>query len=454
MGNTALDDAPMLNDEKQQEHPKRHQGRQSTTVSQTSKSSTKYRIHTCFGVMEFNVVRTIAVVAMLLNLMALIAVGGLTIQIFMVANTGATEIMIARGDGMYYDNMAHSSIALAAAGNYSYIDTTTHINRYNPNPSRVRIALKNIINALPANYTLKPDGFLSGGTGSIPIFTQYVTIAKLLNSSSTFNSGKALYNSASVQEMLRNWTRDYYIFLEDVSTYGLVKDNYVQQSNIACLVLVIISLAIIIPSVIAIFVFTLKKENVSNKKLQKVNAGMVVNTMEHPVLREMFRKYCDQTGLTSVFSAIEKIQLYRELCSKSFEIYVKVFDSEKSGEQRVAKDSKKRLFKNITYTEKDLRTVQKLKLEVAFEILTDYLDAESEFAVPVNMNHTDEIYRVMDELHLTHHMDKSHDFETFEQLLRDDLFEGVEKDLVDFLARPHASFKNSLANSSSSQQIQ
>ncbi|KAG2387554.1 hypothetical protein C9374_001148 [Naegleria lovaniensis] len=451
--NTIIEKDPVQNMSSEKRNSKHH----STTSKMSSASSTIYKIKTCFGVSHVNVACALIMIVMLLNFLALVAICLLTIQIFLTANTGVSEIMIARGDGLYFDEMAHSSIRLAATTNYSIVDTTVHINRYNSNPTRIRAALKNIITALPVNYTLKPEGFLAQGTNNIPILTVYANMSKLLNSSSTFHIGKALWESEEFQTMKANWTRDFNLFLQDVTSYGSRRDDEVQRRNIAVLCIVVISLAIMLPSLVATFVFTLKKDHTSSTKLKQVNANMVSSTMQHPTLREMFRKYCEQNDLAATFHCIEKIHLYQELCSKSFEIYVKLFEKKKSFEKlrlssnNVQKEKPLRtsVFRTIQYTENDLKLVQNLKLELVFEILVNCSDYEGEFEAPVNEHYISNVYQILDELNLQTasrgaNTSSPRDFDLYEHYLREDLFDSVEKNLIDFLSVPHHAFKQSL----------
>jgi len=206
------------------------------------------------------------------------------------------------------------------------------------------------------------------------------------------------------------------------------------------LIVICVSIAVVLPVVIASVVMSITKDTTNNKKLRKVNAFLLMDTMRDERLRQLFRGHCINERSEENFQCLDKIVDYKCLCERSFDIQSFLYDTDLSSDGQISEagstsssEPKKNKKKKKGYTEKDLGEIEKKKFEIAFEIFTDFLEVSGEKSVNINKSSADTVKQQLDYF-ATGQNDH----------LSDTLFDSVESEICIVMLDSHHRFKQSL----------
>ncbi|EFC49167.1 hypothetical protein NAEGRDRAFT_78142 [Naegleria gruberi] len=351
-----------------------------------------------------NAFRLITLASLLFNIVAFLALIGLTINTYLSSNNTSVEILIARGDTNYYNTVLWDTAKLAVLTNDS--STTS---RYTTNAKNFRNSLKNILNGLPSGFQWKIlDG--TNATSKAPMFPYYDRLFNL-TTAKKWTEARQLYFSTDYQSTLTQWNIDYQQFHESITKVGQGLDDYVFASSIANLVIIGISLAIVVPVIVFVFVLMVRKDGMAKSSLQSLNSEMILETMRNEQMREDFKNHCMASNMYEYYSILEKMVIYSEICGQIAELT----KHGKASEQ--------------------VQLLEKTKIEIAFEIIADVQESNSSV---LDENTRNYISSTVDEVNNS--LNEREDLE--QNNLSPTLFHDLEKEIQDQLLYVHYVFKH------------
>lgn len=284
--------------------------------------------------------------------------------------------------------------------------------------------------------TKPPGGGSKNGTRNdqqLPSVTNQLVAQYYMNSSDFMNVEKAdgpLF-------------RDFLDGLFDESIYATDIGFY---SNVTALALLGLSILIVIPLVMIIFGISLKTSQQNQKKLQQVNTVMVLDTLKEPTQKLRFKQYCsNSTELETCFLFLELVSEYKDLSSQSVQVQVDLFEKSK---QYLASDKNRDSVKNqpteielqsIAKSEKKLRKIEKKKQNLVFEIWSEYLEPYTELRTILSRVSVSDVELLIKEVDSFNN--QLEEYQHFD-ILPDDLFDEIERQIAKSLSEEHLKFQN------------
>ena len=488
--------------EQQQQQPKAKSVGGSSTKYGTTKQSTKtgsstvIHVKTCCGMLEFDCLRLVSILGMLLNVVAFIIIAGVVIKSYTVMNNPQADLLTMRGDALNYCLLMEESTRHACYSNnlvkakewYTYRDGLID-------------SIQNILDILKAMGSAVDVTIVDKSTmspQSFPLIDVEQKIISLVESGQP-DAAKALFLSNTTY--ISNYTgKVFQTFLNVLKTEGRFKDSVVNSTSITTVSVVGVNLAIIIPIIIIVFGLTIRSESVSSNKMKTANLLLLFETIANGGMRELFRNYCVSQAETdrdmkvlNLYMFLEKVQYYKELCLKLFEIQIKMekaIDQVMKQEKRsplnsplsnvlsnssndslvdstqnlnldiiqVAPNDSDDVMSNIfddfidgcqVYTAEDVEKIEKEKYEIAFEIFSEHLDPKTSGDSRIYGLSNKMINKVKEALD-TINQNPSDSAMKIPQwsLLKEDFFDKLQQKVGEGLLTHHEKFKQSLAMNS------
>ncbi|EFC41857.1 Hypothetical protein NAEGRDRAFT_80560 [Naegleria gruberi] len=278
-------------------------------------------------------------------------------------------------------------------------------------------------------------GGRNNGTRDLPPLTNLIVAQFFMNTSEFMNA------EANDQMYLSQ-------FLDNLFNHSIIATHVGYYSNITSLVLLGLSILIVIPMVIVIFAISLKTSSANQTKLQTVNAVMVLDTMKDPAQRQRFQNYCLGNGqLEDCFNFLEEVRQYKELGNQSVQVQVELFEKSKelieNGKlvfgKNLNEEGKAEFVKSIRKSDKKLTKIEKQKQEMAFDIWTKYLEQFTENRTILSRVSISDVELLVKELDsFNNQIDEYADFD----IITEDLFDHVEKQVAESLTEVHNTFQN------------
>ncbi|EFC42082.1 predicted protein [Naegleria gruberi] len=109
--------------------------------------------------------------------------------------------------------------------------------------------------------------------------------------------------------------------IEDMSSYlSDTEDNWMGIYTIIISSVTIIAFIIVLPVMIFLFVAALNKEALNRERLKKAKAVMLLDVMNDPKLRDLFKQHCKQELSLENYEVLIRTNLYREYSRQIWEM--------------------------------------------------------------------------------------------------------------------------------------
>ncbi|EFC43374.1 predicted protein [Naegleria gruberi] len=235
-------------------------------------------------------------------------------------------------------------------------------------------------------------------------------------------------------------------FLDRLFNESIYATDIGFYSNVTSLALLGLSILIVIPLVIIIFGISLKTSQQNQKKLQQVNAAMVLDTLKDPTQKQRFKQYCSNSSELEVsFLFLDLVSEYKEVSSQSVQVQVDLFEKSK---QYLTLEKNRDSIKNqpseteihsIRKSEKKLKKIEKEKQNLVFEIWSQFLEPYTEIRTILSRVSVSDVELLVKEIDSFNN--QLEEYQYFD-ILPDDLFNEVERQIAKSLSEDHLKFQN------------
>ncbi|KAF0973834.1 hypothetical protein FDP41_007221 [Naegleria fowleri] len=377
-----------------------------TSTRSTTHSSTIFRIPTCCGVIELNLIRVLSLLGMMINICCFIAVAVVVGNSFRLEAKREISLLLQRARFIeLYDRTSCIVNLAAVTGSLSYVSLYYESQA---NTSRVLLELSK---HLPSDVNQKTK-FDPKNPYNVK-FDQQVIEAVRQGDLKTAN--KLLKSITYI--VMESYASHFIEFVtNEIKTLSSQKQEYLKYSSTVNMVLVLSGVVISVPIVISIFVMALTSEQTSTRKLLKATSLMILETLRNEKTSQLFKEFCEKENKLDKYTFLENCHTYREMCDKSMELRGTL------PLNRIGDES----------NQEQLR-IEKNKYEMAFKIFTEFIDVNGEHPFPTSLQFQENIKKKLDE------------FSIMENSSMDaHLFDELEKDIADSLMDSFMKFKKEL----------
>ncbi|KAF0983390.1 hypothetical protein FDP41_010455 [Naegleria fowleri] len=404
--------------------------------SGSATGSDAIRIHTRCGTFELSWLKVLSLMSLIVNLIAFLVLGGLILAGYLTQSDYSTNWFGLDTDTSYYREMMVASCRAAVFSNSNPVITANYSARYYDWQKKFTANAQSVQKRVPPSlqYTVSHNISVMELRTSKAVATEFAALA--LAGTGNYSTAMTLIESDVYKFNLEGYSVEFQPMVNYVKSKRDEGSNYSLLVTTISLVVICVSLLVVIPTVVASIGLSLRKDSVNTKKLQKVKAHLLMDTMKDNKLRELFKAHCKQELSLENFLLLDKITDYKKLCERSFEIQVYLYDndqttSDATSEGGLSVEQPKK--KKKGFTEKDLINIEKKKYEIAFEIYSDFLEVNGEHSVNLNKQMID---RVKEHLDFFATGQNEH--------LADGIFDGVENEICILMLDTHARFVQSV----------
>ncbi|EFC46487.1 predicted protein [Naegleria gruberi] len=243
---------------------------------------------------------------------------------------------------------------------------------------------------------------------------QTIMFNNVVNNVKDFNFYK--FNYLTQLQILVNSLGDPLI-IADRAAYN--EDVYMNYSAGVNLILVSITLLIIVPVMVIVLIITIGRDNLFMDKLKKADAHVIIEVMEDDRLHILFKEFCKLNNQYSKVLFLEKVMLYKEQCEKVYDLHDQIESlSDVSGGEAS---------KSLSH---EVDILEAKKFELAFEIITEFLDNDSESFLGVKLlggkRDIEKVKKTFDEKSMN---------------LPDKLFKSLQTNVAVYLLQTHKLFQ-------------
>jgi len=227
--------------------------------------------------------------------------------------------------------------------------------------------------------------------------------------------------------------------LDGMKSLGVFSVEIMRYSNLTTLILLSLSIVLVIPAVLMIFGISLKESSSNQQQLQQAKVIMVLDTMNDSSMRRLFQTFCSASNqFNSCFNFLDEVRQYRELCQQSIQTQVELIEKSRD---TVVSDKKPSIdndqLKSIFKTEMTLKKLEVLKHDRVFDLMTEYFNNNADNRFLIDIASASQIEAIVKEIDAFNN--KVGEFEEFD-ILPDDLFDRVEREVAEFLSAAHNLF--------------
>ncbi|EFC40794.1 predicted protein [Naegleria gruberi] len=217
-------------------------------------------------------------------------------------------------------------------------------------------------------------------------------------------------------------------FLDSASLISTRADYLRKDSLIVSISLICLSVVVLIPTIILLFVFAIRNEKRNKIHFHNANNSLMKDTMSDDFSRMKFKFSCQNSNLLNEFLLLEKIQFYKDYSNESlnmqmklFEIAHQLFDKQEVGPNETS------ITKAYNEIEKAISYLERLKYETVIEIMDTYEISSVDSGIIDNYNNREDVFEEID-------------------LLPPTLFQQLANDLTETLAETHIHYLESRGN--------
>ncbi|KAG2377933.1 hypothetical protein C9374_009018 [Naegleria lovaniensis] len=404
--------------------------------SGSATGSDAIRIHTRCGTFELSWLKVLSLMSLIVNLVAFLVLGGLILAGYLTQSDYSANWFGLDTDTSYYREMMIASCRAAVFSNFNPVTTANYTARYYDWQKKFTANAQSVQKRVPPSlqYTVSHNISVLELRTSKAVGTEFAALGQA--AAGNFSTAMSMIDSAAYKGFLEGYAVEFQPMVNYVKSKRDEGSNYSLLVTTISLIVICVSLLVVIPTVVASIGLSLRKDSVNTKKLQKVKAHLLMDTMKDNKLRELFKAHCKQEMSLENFLLLDKITDYKKLCERSFEIQVYLYDndqttSDATSEGGLSVEQPKK--KKKGFTEKDLINIEKKKYEIAFEIYSDFLEVNGEHSVNLNKQMID---RVKEHLDFFATGQNEH--------LADGIFDGVENEICILMLDTHARFVQSV----------
>ncbi|KAF0972935.1 hypothetical protein FDP41_008787 [Naegleria fowleri] len=368
------------------------------TTSQDLLSNEKsfLSIPTCFGKIELSGLRCISLLSMFVNIVAFCVLLAILVQVYYLQANHNFLIVENTVDAARFRDIITNSVKTATlyaaclpALNVSILSKSVN--------TTTAVMTSSLVQTQLANFNRYSNLFPTFLNRVISSLTQDEITLLQLNDTSIYVNSSSIQMESKAASLVTNKLEP---IVKYVNNKELATNTKLSSGALAGLVIVCVAMAIVFPVVVLTLICALNRDAVYRKRLQKANAIMLIDTMQDPHLRELFKKHCEKEHSLDNYKFLEKIAEYKNLCAKSFEIKSILFDYSStetnddtvsvstavtSNSSDITENGKKKKKKNIQhYTEQDLKDIEKKKFELATLIYSEFLVLEGAHSVNIS----------------------------------------------------------------------
>ncbi|KAL9649593.1 hypothetical protein ABK040_003270 [Willaertia magna] len=226
-------------------------------------------------------------------------------------------------------------------------------------------------------------------------------------------------------------------------------------------IIVIVDILVILPIIFFNFILSINTDRQFKQRLRQANTLMLTDTMRNVKIRQLFKEYCKEEKCIENFLFLERVYNYVSIAEDCEFVHFELLKSESNNSQSIEeshsssnnendndgesvnnntnaishtiiqdKKKKQRIKKN--FTQDDLKEYENKKYSEAFQIYTDFLELEGQYAINVNKKGIERVKLILDQFNLKQ-------IESLPILL----FEDLEQEIAYLLIDTHKRFKQS-----------
>ena len=380
------------------------------TSSVTKFHNRVFKFHTCCGILELNCLKVTSMIALMVILIAFCSLVAIIAINYSVVTGLYSKVEFLQSDATHYRELMKISSRIAAITDYNRTLSLQYVDAYNYLYTKYYESINTIGATVPDDViyyrrmNISREDLLSRKAVKVEL-----EVIDTVVNHANYTKAQQLIDSDYYQYLLSGYPEEVQTILDYVKN---VKESYTNlnlTTTTIALVIIVVSLIVVIPVISVFVLFSVKKDNTKEKQLRQVRKYMIMDTINDSVLSEKFKEFCGQERSEDNFLLLDKINDYKRLCERSFDIQVYLFDAEilsatnnsdlvsetttttTSSTEEASKKKKKK-----GYSEKDLFDMEKKKYEVAFEIYTDFLDVRGDRSVNINKQVADNVKQFLD----------------------------------------------------------
>ncbi|EFC42593.1 predicted protein [Naegleria gruberi] len=409
------------------------------TSSVTAFHSKNFRIHTCCGILELNCLKMTSLAALVVSLFAFTALIAIISLNYSVVATYHSSLETLETSGTYYRELMKLSARAAVTADYNRTLSLEYVDLYNSYFKEYYVVMNNLIaNVPPSVLYWNQHNMLRENVKSRKAVNMEVAMMSQVTNGNYTAALRSL-DSDQYKDLLTGYEEEVQSIIDYVADLKYSNAEMDLATTTVALIIICISLAIVIPVLIVFVLLSVQKDNSKEKQLRQVKKYMIMDTINDPSVVEKFKDFCKQERSEENFALLEKINEYKKLCERSFDIQVFLFDTDvlSSSDQfsetttsSTEDASKKKNKAKKGYTEKDLMEIEKKKFEIAFEIYSEFLDVRGDRSVNISKAFADNVKQ---------HLDYFAKGEN--ESIPESLFDSVEYEMCVLMMDTHHRFK-------------
>ena len=373
--------------------------------SATGFRSKTFRCYTCCGILEMNCLKLTSMVALMISLIAFISLIVILSINYSIANDYHTKLESLSTSGTFYRELMKLSCRASVTSQYNTTLSLEYANVYNQYFTSYYSDLGKLVANVPPSilYWNQKNISMESLKSRRAVRMELAMIANV--KSGNYSSALKTLDSDSYKDLLSGYEEEVQSFIDYVQDMKEENAKMNLTTTTISLIIICVSLATVIPILLGFMLFSLKKDNTKEKQLRQVKKYMIMDTINDVVIAEKFKEFCKQERSEENFALLEKINEYKKLCERSFDIQVLLYDTDVLSISDVVsnstsssnEDSSKKKNKNKKgFSEKDLQDIEKKKFEVAFEIYTEFLDVQGDRSVNISKHFADSVKQHLD----------------------------------------------------------
>ncbi|KAG2393514.1 hypothetical protein C9374_007045 [Naegleria lovaniensis] len=377
-------------------------------------------VNTCCGLVELNCLKLSCLIGMILTVVGLVVLAGFSISTFVVASQRNSETLIAVGQVYSYFEQANtlilrtiyqtaleSNLSNDAGTNYKYSDI---MKEYMSISKQLLDLMEAIVKSLGGKDMEIKFKYTQNAANAWDSLNSHLY---LMLTFGQVNESVSRLQSSEYGNVKKNFQDGVTDLVNYVRGIEKGKDANLVVTTVIQLIVIVVSVLLLSPLIVMIFTYAINTDSKNTEKFRKANELMILDTIENPTTRNLFKLHCEQEDNLHNYYILEKIQHFKSLAEKCLEMESKKMSSVSA--EQFAK------FENE-------------KFEVAFEIYA-LLEGDEDTPVAVPENLISNAKDVLDAYNL-----KQIEFLPFH------MFSNIEKELCTIMLDCHHRFKHSLVN--------
>ncbi|EFC45610.1 predicted protein [Naegleria gruberi] len=408
--------------------------------SATGFRSRTFRWYTCCGVLEMNCLKLTSLVALVVSLVSFVALLAIISVNYSIARDYQLKLANLSTSGTFYRELMKLSCRAAVTSSYNKTLSLEFATTYNQYFTTYYSDLGKLVATVPPSilYWNKMNITMEELKSRKAVRMELAMIANV--KTGNYSTALASLESDTYKGYLTGYQEEVQSFINYAEDMKSDNEKMDLTTTTVSLIVICISLVIVIPILLAFMILSLRKDDTKEKQLRQVKKYMIMDTINDSSLVEKFKEFCKQERSEENFVLLEKINEYKKLCEKSFDIQVVLYDtgdalsisdvvSDTTASSQDESTKKKNKHKK-GFTEKDLQDIEKKKFEIAFEIYSEFLDIQGDHAVNISKQFADVVKLSLDSFAKGEN-----------EYMPETLFESIEYEMCLLMMDTHHRFK-------------